>query len=292
MQNLGLRGRFSLNLCILTWVFLQSLCLLAWVFPRACANWHGFELARLIPFGMGKVNIANITLSKAILSCSNLPARFGDSKGVSKLTPSWCFVFFRRKRTRALIRCQERSRIARSRQHKAKSGGVPSHYISWQRVSAQSAVCETATPSPPVSPPPLRPRTTSAAAAVAAPRRRPVRRQAAGSCCIFFFAYKCAAAAAGAAPRRRPVRRLAAGSCRRPRPPARRRSEEVYWQWTRKSLHEPVIVHVESWIMLYSTHLWYIAMTPYKIAKGRMIYSCQGCYLAGFDKAHAITMCI
>ena len=29
---------------------------------RACAYWHGFGLASLMPFGMGKVNIANITL--------------------------------------------------------------------------------------------------------------------------------------------------------------------------------------------------------------------------------------
>ena len=37
----------------------QSLCLLA-----ANSSWHGFELASLMPFGMGKVNIANMTLYK------------------------------------------------------------------------------------------------------------------------------------------------------------------------------------------------------------------------------------
>ena len=39
--------------------------------------------------------------------------------------------------------------------------------------------------------------------------------------------------------------------------------------------------HLESWVMLYSTHRCYIAMSPYQIARRGKLYSCQGCNVAG-----------
>ena len=42
--------------------------------------------------------------------------------------------------------------------------------------------------------------------------------------------------------------------------------------------------HLESWVMLYNTHWWYIAMTPYYTAKGGILYdtsSYKGCYITG-----------
>ena len=43
---------------------LQSLCHLVSVLSRACAYWHGFGLAWLMPVGMGEVNIAIMPLCK------------------------------------------------------------------------------------------------------------------------------------------------------------------------------------------------------------------------------------
>ena len=52
--------------------------------PELVLFWHGFWLAWLMPGGMGKVNILNMTLYAI--------AKFGDSTGFLKLTP--CFELF------------------------------------------------------------------------------------------------------------------------------------------------------------------------------------------------------
>ena len=84
-------------------------------FPRTCACWYGFWLAWLMPFGMGKVNIANILFK------------------LHHPNHVLCFIC-KKKRTRAFIPCQEVVRtpsdckISSAQSTIGAGGGVPSRY--------------------------------------------------------------------------------------------------------------------------------------------------------------------
>ena len=91
--------------------------------------------------------------------------------GMDKVNITW-------KRTRVFNHCQERRRLARSSQHKAKLGAEEEHH---HNIAADNESSLSATASTPVSPPPLLPRTAVSSAAAADHRRGRGRRPAASA---------------------------------------------------------------------------------------------------------------
>ena len=101
-----------------------------WHEPRACAFWHGFRLTWLMPFGMVKVNIANMTLFKLY-----------QGLGIQKVFPHWhhvfCFLCMGSPANSSLhsLPRTPSAGIISSAQSKIGVEAAPSRYCSWQRVS-------------------------------------------------------------------------------------------------------------------------------------------------------------